>query len=324
MLTILSLALAGSLSHYFFHHKYGKKVFLWGSLATVFPEVDSLIYIPNSPGLNLVVKNAFTHSFLLSPLFALFLSLIIFRWNKKRGIKFCFFDLTMISMIGIAVRLLLDLLASSGTAVLWPLSFKRYSLDLIPSFDLLLLIPIIFFTGLTLVKKNIRFNFFVWGIFLFYLFFAFLQQNQAYTEQSKLILKRGELVAKKRVFPLGDSIFSWRSLTRTSEKIYYDKIVCFPLVVPSVRVEGQLLLAKKDQLLTTYLNKENIESNFENFSKYADGFISFLQTKDADFQIVADVRHSLDLENFGGQLQMKINRAKSLSPVRIEHGKQYE
>lgn len=311
------MALGASSNHLLFHKKFGRKTLMWGSLAALFPDLDTLFRLPHSPGLNLLIHRSFTHSLILWPLFSALVAWIIFCWYKKRNTILNFCELWGVCSLALLTHLGIDWLNSYGTYLLWPISFDRYYLDLVPIVDPLLTLPFILFFLIAFAKDRWKFHFFSWGWLLIYLFVAYLQHEQVLREQAKLVLGRGQEMVKGRALPSIGNLFSWRSLYRTTDKVYYDNVVCFPLILPQVEMGGSQPLAKAENLLTTYLNDETIHNNFHYLEKFSDGFIAFLPSEKNETQVVGDLRYIRDIKTLKMRTRMEFDRSNAAHPISI-------
>lgn len=314
---ITHMALGASSSHLLFHKKFGRRTIFWGALAATFPDLDVLFRLPYSPGLNLLIHRSFTHSLIFWPFFSAIIAWFIFRWYKKRNINFNFYDLMGLSAFSLFTHYGIDSFNSYGTSFLWPLSFERYYLDLLPIVDPLLTVPFIIFFLLALLKDRWKMHIFSWVWFCFYIFLAYLQHDQVLREQAKLVLGRGHEVVKGRALPTIGNIFSWRSVYRTPDKIYYDHVICFPLILPQVKIGISQPIGKPENLLTTYLTDEVIRKNVAYFNSYSDGFIAFLPSQKNEVQILGDFRYVSDMKNLTVRTQMELDRSKATHPVSI-------
>ena len=115
---------------------------LFGALAGMAPDVDSLIRSDTDPLLYLEFHRQFTHSLFFIPLGSLICAgalyyLLARRWqiSFKLTWLFCF--------LGYATHGLLDACTSYGTQLLWPFSNERFSFNTISIVDPLFTLPLL-------------------------------------------------------------------------------------------------------------------------------------------------------------------------------------
>mgnify|MGYP003607574172 CR=1 FL=1 len=311
------MTMGAASTHLALHKSLGKKAFVIGAIAGVFADIDSFWYWPTTPIFNLLVHRSLTHSLLFVPFFAAFVAWILGKFFKKKGQEQSFRLLFLASFISYLTHIFLDYTNSYGTYLFWPLSFERYYLDLFPIIDWLLSLPLFIFLFWAYKRNDWRIHLASLAWFFSYLFLAFLQHEQVLKEQEKLILKRGQEAVKVRAIPTINNIFSWRSLYRTPTHVYADKVVCFPLLLPKVEEGDSLVIARKEAMLTTYLNAELIDKNFSYFEKFTDGFVGFLPSEKADTQVLGDLRYSRNLKGFDSRVRVEFDRNQALKAVKL-------
>eukprot|EP01047_Picozoa_sp_COSAG01_P002073 COSAG01_NODE_52_length_31456_cov_125.226648_31_plen_336_part_00 len=145
------------------------KAFLLGGLMGTLPDLDVLLTIGSSVVDKLVQHRGFSHSFLFT-FFAPFFFAYIFKrlcaWNISfKRWYYCFFLVFL-------THIILDLMTTWGTQVLWPFS-HRYSLDALFIIDPLLTLPLFIGCILALIYKQVKPVFWSLGVSSLYLIFAF-------------------------------------------------------------------------------------------------------------------------------------------------------
>ncbi len=134
-------ALAGALlGESWFADRYGRAAVFAVTLGAVFPDVDVAMDVITKDPLSVVkYHRAFTHSFVVLPLFAVLLGGLLAWWlGRKKGKSPGFGILAWACGVGIASHILLDIPTSFGTQAWDPLSHTRLAGDLLFIVDFLL------------------------------------------------------------------------------------------------------------------------------------------------------------------------------------------
>ena len=194
--------------------KYNKHI-PWevGALAAMAPDLDIFIRFKNDPmSLELWHRN-FTHSFLFIPLGGILVALFFLCFSHYRR---CWKVTLSAALLGYATHGLLDALTSYGTVLLWPMSYKRISWDVIAIIDPIFTIPLILGTSWSVIHQDKK------GVLLGLLFASFfllfhsiqhqraLQSLQAFATQQKLRL------TNIRAMPKLASSFYWRVIAKNN------------------------------------------------------------------------------------------------------------
>lgn len=123
--TITHFALGACIGEIFLGKQMGKKAMLIGAFANSIPDIDFIAGLWMSPASNLLAHRGFTHSFLFGILIAIFLALLIERWQKKHNVPFrrwlLFFEVEIFS------HLFLDAFNAYGIGWFEPFSHYRVS-----------------------------------------------------------------------------------------------------------------------------------------------------------------------------------------------------
>ena len=99
---------------------------LLGGIAAAFPDIDFLGFLIDPLIFLADWHQGPTHSVLLLPLWALLIGGLFAGWTGRRG---DFTDAVCVSGLGLASHIAADVITAYGTAVLYPLSHLRLSLD---------------------------------------------------------------------------------------------------------------------------------------------------------------------------------------------------
>lgn len=193
-----------------------KKHIPWevGALAAMAPDLDIFIRFKNDPmSLELWHRN-FTHSLLFIPLGGILVALFFLCFSRYRA---CWKATLCIALVGYATHGLLDALTSYGTMLLWPVSYKRISWDIIAIVDPLFTIPLILGLTWTIIhhdQKGVMFGLLFASMLLLFNSIQHqraLQSIQAFAVQQKLRLTR------VRAIPALASSFYWRVIAKNND-----------------------------------------------------------------------------------------------------------
>ncbi len=150
-------------------------------LASIAPDTD-IIWSYN----NLSLHRVLTHSLLLSPIFALFISSIFYCFVRKNK-EFKFKKIYFISLVWILAHIFLDYIVVWGVPLFYPFSEKYYSLNLyiyvLDPFLFLITFLVIIFSILdyhSIINFNKRKIVFLNLLFIFIFLFRFLEWNYAW------------------------------------------------------------------------------------------------------------------------------------------------
>jgi inner membrane protein len=139
---VTHLALGVCTAEIWLGHRGGKKILLYGAIAQVLPDIDTLpaLYLPADR--SLLIHRGFTHSLFFAFLAGLCLAAIVYNVFRQRGITFV--TLFLFFCFQLTLHDLLDVCNSYGTGLLEPFSHQRFSVNLLyvadPFFTVWLLI----------------------------------------------------------------------------------------------------------------------------------------------------------------------------------------
>jgi len=114
------------------------QVFGVSLIASILPDVQ--VAMSGWKGsIDYLSHRAASHSFFLAPVLALVPVALVLLFLRGRS-EATFLHLYLISLASYSIHILLDLITPFGTQILYPLSRKQYSLDLLHSFDPLFMV----------------------------------------------------------------------------------------------------------------------------------------------------------------------------------------
>ena len=203
-------------------HALGKAAVI-GAIAGMLPDLDVLIRSSTDPLLAVEFHRHFTHSLFFIPIGGLLSSLLLYpllgrRWqlSYRQTLVWC--------TIGFATHGLLDGCTSFGTKLLWPLSERRYSLDIISVVDPLFTLPLLVLAGCAAVTQSrlyVKWAL-LWGAVYFSV--GYVQHQRAEAIGLKLAEERGHQVLRIEVKPTFANLAVWKVVYETDERFYVDAV----------------------------------------------------------------------------------------------------
>jgi len=189
-------------------------------LASIFPDID---VFSRFWGVSAAIRNhrGFTHSFLVAPLFALFIASMVFRFGSYKKL----WNLFGLCLMGMYIHIFFDLCTSYGTQIFAPLTNRMYSLDFIVIIDFyfssILLLALV---GSLLFKRRAQLIASI-GIFCLagLLLLGGVNHSLALRQMKGMMAEEGIKFIKASAFPQFLSPFRWRGVVET-EGAYYRSI----------------------------------------------------------------------------------------------------
>jgi inner membrane protein len=126
--------------------------------------------------------------------------------------------------LGYATHGLIDACTTYGTLLLWPFSHLRVSWRLISVIDPLFTLPLLAAVVASVVRKSRRAVIAGWTWAGIYLGLCLVQHVRASHAQHAIAKLRGHEVQRAAVFPSFANNITWRSLYRSGDRYYVDKI----------------------------------------------------------------------------------------------------
>ncbi len=213
----------------------GKQAMAWGALFGIFPDVDVLLSLPFSSGLQIAFRQAATHSIWLLPFIAFGIGHGLERLWKR-------YKITRIQAAGFALTImaghvLLDCLTGEGASILWPFLGKRFSLGLLFRVDLLFSMALAFgvlrLIYLTLRKPpssgkkaptydSQRRRACFWGVGLAagYVCLGMCLKWVAATGFERDLKQRSAIYQKTMIGPARSNLFFWRAVVAREDEFW--------------------------------------------------------------------------------------------------------
>ena len=279
-------ALGASLSQSFAKDKTKQfSALVIGALAGMAPDLDILIQSTDDPLLFLEFHRQFTHSLIFIPFGALLCALVFYPFAKK---KLSFAQIYLFSFLAYATHGLLDACTSYGTQLLWPFSNERIAWSVVSIIDPLFTIPLIVFTVLAVIRKNVSYARWGFSYAVVFLSLGVLQNQRAEEAASELAFQRGHQVERVHVKPSFGNRHVWKIIYEYDGRYYVDAV---KLLWDVEYIKGssiEKLDVKRD---FPWLPEESqLAKDIERFRWFSD---DFLAVSIEDEKLITDVRYSL-------------------------------
>lgn len=268
-------------------HDDEKKPAAWAGLfAGLIADADILIRSTQDPLLNIEYHRHFTHSLVFIPIGAAIACLLLWPVLRhslpvRRLFVFC--------LLGYSLSGLLDALTAYGTMLFWPFSENRIALNLIsvvdPVFTFILLAGFLF--GLYLPGRRIASLTLL--LCLFYVSFAWFQQQRAEQLMAELAVARGHHPQRHIVKPTLGNLVLWRSVYINEGRIHVDAVhVGLPgstLIYPGDSVPH----FKLHEVFPALDEQDTLYRDLKRFTIFSDGYVAYYPQR----HLVGDARYSM-------------------------------
>lgn len=304
-------ALGAAVSQSGFGRSMALKAALFGWLAGMAADLDTLLAGPSDPVAYFQIHRGFTHSLVFIPIGGL---LVLLPFLLKRKNRADWKRLYAASTLGYATHGLLDACTPYGTLLFWPFSNSRVAWDNVSIVDPLFTLPLILAIGLTIklqkklpVLLGIAFG-------LFYLGFGVVQNHRGLDFQKQLAASRGHTITKPRMLPTVGNLIVWRSIYEHQGRFYYDKVrVSLNGKIHFLPGTSSKVYQISDLPEGTELERKTWTKAFQTYHWFAQGYLA-LNNGNA-FEI-ADIRYS---DKPGSQLSLwTLHLSKTPPTLRLE------
>ncbi len=198
------------------HHT---RLIFWSTLLAVnIPDVDFLLQFFGDRMFYMEHHRGLSHSVLFAPFFAGIVAGILSV--SVRGIRFR--NIYPYIFVGILIHILFDLITSFGTMLFYPLTNRRFSLDLIFIIDPWITVPLLAAAVLARKFKNYRKTVIRSSIAFVLLYFsaAFLSREAVRSNAEDYFIIQGIEYREIVVIPQPFAFTNWAVLIRTDESVY--------------------------------------------------------------------------------------------------------
>lgn len=187
-----------------------------GLLGAVVPDLDGIVRLWDSMAAITVHRTA-THSIVGGGIVALVVAASV--WGFGRG---KFFPIFGAAYLGLLSHIGLDLITPFGTAILWPLSDRRFALAQHYIVDLIISALALGFLSASFRFKERRTSLAKIGLagIVFYLFITAAHQRVGTVRWQEYMKTQGITPMRSAVIPLFPGPFRWQGISETKEAFY--------------------------------------------------------------------------------------------------------
>jgi inner membrane protein len=260
---------------------------LFGALAGMAPDLDSLIRSDTDPLMYLEYHRQFTHSLIFIPFGALICAGVLYyllarRWQVSFKLTYLF------CLLGYATHGLLDACTSFGTQLLWPFSNERFAWNTISIIDPLFTLPLLALVIFAYRKRNPRFAQVALAWVVIYQGLGFYQHHRVTEAGEQLAEQRGHTPIRMEAKPSFANLLLWKVIYEVEDGYYTDAVRAAPTLtiypgafIPRLDVERDL----------PWLDKDSQQANdLERFYWFSRGYLSLDPNNPLR---VIDMRYSL-------------------------------
>lgn len=197
-------------------------------VASILPDIDHLIFMPMGWEIYIKHHRGFTHSLIGAPFMALGAIYAVKGIYKlfKRDFDLPLKGIFIFPLFAVLIHILLDFVTSYGTMVFYPLSFNRYSLNLLFIIDgvATAIFALSFLVSLIFKNSGVFLSRFMFLFFFVYLIFN-VGQGKYLTSalHEELNVKQGverSEILSMRAYPAPWSPLKWITISETKDKFY--------------------------------------------------------------------------------------------------------
>lgn len=190
------------------------RTIIWLLIASVnFPDLDVVMALFRDPILTIKTHRWITHSIIAAPLFAVFPAAVFYRFSKLKNFRL----LWLVSLIGIYIHIISDLVTPYGTMILAPFSNHRFTLSSQFIVDLYFTFGLLAFILLGRYHIARRSFWHKAGLIFMvaYLAGTLCLQQYAHARVRRAAGDQQIAVVKTSALPLPLSVFDWAGLVQT-------------------------------------------------------------------------------------------------------------
>jgi len=276
---------------------------MFGALAGMAPDLDSLIRSDTDPLMYLEYHRQFTHSLVFIPIGSLICALVFYylfarRWQISFKLTYIF------CLLGYATHGLLDACTSFGTQLLWPFSNERFAWNTISIVDPLFTLPLLALVIIAYRKRNPRFAQLALCWVITYQGLGFYQHQRVADIGAQLAAERGHTPIRLEAKPSFANILLWKVIYEVEDGYYTDAVRAAPTLtiypgefIPRLDIERDL----------PWLDKDSQQANdLERFYWFSRGYLSV--DPNNPLRII-DMRYSLVPNEATGMWSIWLNKS---------------
>lgn len=190
---------------------------------------------------------------------------------------------------------MLDACTTYGTQLFWPFARTRVAFHWISIIDPIFTIMLVAGLVFAVMRKSVRPAVVALALCLAYLTAGAVQRDRAADVQERVAASRGHEITRGEVFPTIGNQLVWRSLYRSGDTLYADRIRVPLFGEPRFAPGLSVPLAEERSLAPAQIASERVVNDFRRFRWFSDGWIA----RDAnDPSVIGDVRYSMRTDAF--------------------------
>lgn len=284
--------LGGAAAHVVYGRRLGPRAIFIGAVGGVLPDADVFIRSAADPLLAVAMHRQFTHALAFIP-FGGFIAAL--PWLARRANRAVWKTIAGAAIVGYATHGLLDACTTYGTQLFWPFSDARVAWDTISVIDPIFTLALLVGTIAAAVRRSTRPAAIALVLCLLYLFAGGVQRARASRVQEQLAAARGHRVARGKVFPTIGNDLVWRSLYRSGDTLYVDRIRVPWFGEPRFSPGTSVRAVDEEALTPAEQSVQRVVEDFRRFRWFSDGWLA----RDADDpSVIGDVRYSMRTDAF--------------------------
>lgn len=284
--------LGGAAAYVVYGRRLGPRALLIGAAGGVLPDADVFIRSADDPLLAVETHRQFTHALAFIPVGGFLAAL---PWLGRKANRAIWKTITGAAIVGYATHGLLDACTTYGTQLFWPFSNARIAWDTISVIDPIFTLVLLVGTIASAVRRSTLPAAIALSLCLLYLFAGGVQRNRASQMQAQLAAARGHTVARGKVFPTIGNNLVWRSLYRSRDTLYVDRIRVPWFGEPRFSPGTSVRAVGEEDLTAAERSVPRVVRDFRRFRWFSDRWLA----RDADDpSVIGDVRYSMRTDAF--------------------------
>lgn len=307
--------LGGAAAHVVFGRRLGSRALLIGAAGGVLPDADVFIRSAADPLLAVEVHRQFTHALAFIPFGGFIASL---PWLVRRANRALWKTIAGAAIVGYATHGVLDACTTYGTQLLWPFSDARVAWDAISVIDPIFTLTLLVGTIAAAMRRSPRRAAIALGLCLVYLFAGAVQRDRASRVQEQLAAAREHPIARGKVFPTIGNNLVWRSLYRSGDMLYVDRIRVPWFGEPRFSPGTSVRVVREDGLAPAEKSVPRVVEDFRRFRWFSDGWLA----RDADDpSVIGDVRYSMRTDAFDAIWGIRFHPGRAIPTEWVNHSR---
>lgn len=270
----------------------GRAAFLPGAAGALLPDVDALIRSSADPLLYAEFHRHFTHALAFIPIGG---ALAALPWLLARRTRPHWKAYLGAATAGYATHGLLDASTTYGTLLFWPFADTRVAWNAISIVDPVFTLVLVLGVALALWRRTMTPAIAALLVCAASLTIGVVQRDRAFDAQRRIAAARGHDRARGAVFPGFGNNLVWRSLYRSGDTQYMDRIRVPWFGNASWSPGPQVSLLRAEELPLEVRTDVRLRRDFARFERFANGWVA---RAPAEPDIIGDARYSSAVEQF--------------------------